>query len=82
LVGLPPNAEDNAEIRYKYFSLEDGKLKLTQPSVKEPHYYYNVCFDHYNNVVWGINDNKKTFDILACYRNITIPEKFQFNEDS
>jgi len=81
VVGLPPNCEDNSDIRYKYFSLQTGKLTDVS-NVKEANYFYNICYDVNNNVVWGLSDNKKTFELLACYRNTTIPEKFSFPDES
>jgi hypothetical protein len=33
-------------------------------------------------VIWGVSDNTKAFEILACYINNTIPEKFHYSEES
>lgn len=81
VMAVPPNVEEGNEIRYKYFSLKDGKL-LRLNVIKEPFYYTTLCYDIHNNMVFGVNDTKKTFDTMACYTNTTIPEKFSYNEDS
>jgi hypothetical protein len=31
-------------------------------------------------VIWGVSDNKKSFENMACYANKNIPEKFKFGE--
>jgi len=81
LIGIPPGAEESSEIKYKYFSLKDGKLEQCNIIKETPDYYFNLCYDYLNNCVWGLNDNKKTFEHLSCYMNRTIPDKMQFNED-
>ena len=81
LVGIPPGAEESSEIKYKYFNLKDGKLEECNIIKDKPNYYFNVCYDYENNCIWGLNDNKKTFENLSCYVNKTIPEKMMFNED-
>lgn len=81
VMAIPPNVEEGSEIKYKYFSLKDGKL-LRINIIKQAFYYTTLSYDFSNNCVFGINDTKKTFDSIACYDNTTIPEKFVYNEDS
>lgn len=81
VMAIPPNIEEGSEIRYKYFNLKDGKL-LRNNIIKEPFYFTILSYDNNNNVIYGINDNKKTFDTISCYTNVTIPEKFSYNEES
>ena len=81
VIGTPVGVDDATETKYRYFSLRDGKALRTSP-IKETNYWANICYDTYNNVVWGVSDNKKTFEILSCYSNTTIPEKFHYSEES
>jgi len=81
VLAIPPNVEEGSEIKYKYFSLKDGKLLRSNP-IKEPLYFTTLSYDYNNNVIYGINDNKKSFDTISCYTNTTIPEKFSYNEES
>jgi hypothetical protein len=68
-------------LKYKYFSLTDGKLSSIS-IVKEPNYYSALTYSYQHNVVLAINDNKKTFDSVACYKNETIPLPYLYAEGS
>ena len=81
LVGCPPGTDDSSETRYKFFSLTDGKLRAVNP-VKDASHFYNVCYDSYNNVVFSLNDNKKTFDTISCLNNASVAEPVSFPEES
>ena len=81
VMAIPPNVEEGNEIKYKYFSLKDGKMLRANP-IKEPFYFTTLSYDYNNNVVYGVNDTKKSFDNFSIYTNSTIPEKFGYNEDS
>ena len=43
---------------------------------------FNICYDQQNNIAWGLNDDKKTFNTLYCFNNSTIPEVHSYPEDS
>ena len=81
LVGCPSGTDESTEARYKYFSLADGKLRAVNVC-KEPHHFTNVCYDSYNNVVWSLNDTKKSFDTLSCLNNGSVAEPVSFPEES
>jgi hypothetical protein len=79
VVGVPSNLEDTGDIKYKYFDLKDGKL--TNVSInKDSNAYPRLSFDYTNNVVWGVSDNKKSFEFICCYNNANIPDKLSFGE--
>ncbi len=79
VVGVPSNVEDTGDIKYKYFNLKDGKLIYVSVN-KDANAYPRLCFDYTNNVVWGVSDNKKSFEFISCYTNANIPDKLSFNE--
>ena len=82
LIGMPKNCDDTPnEQKYKYFSLEDGKLIKANSNATANH-FSTVCYDIYNNRVWSINDTKKSFDLVSCLKNASIPENFTYPEDS
>ena len=82
LIAIPINTEENPEIRYKYFNLSDGLLQRKVLVKNDITAHARLTYDYNNNLIWGINDNKKTFDHVTCLFNKTIPEKFNFKEDS
>lgn len=71
------------DILYTYFNLKTGELEKTS-SVKDPlvSIFPWMCYDHKNNVAWGVSDNKKTFEKVCCFSNYSIPEKFMYIEGS
>lgn len=75
VVGVPGGIEDTGDVKYKYFDLSTGSL-LSVSVNKDPNTYPRICFDYLNNVLWAVNDNKKSFENMACYINSTIPNKF------
>ena len=82
LVGVPIGLEGNSgDKRYKFFDLESGELVDTIDT-KEPNHEYNLKYDSYNNVMWGLNDTKKTFDTLTCLKNNSLLTKVTYPEDS
>jgi len=82
LVGVPIGVEGNAATKkFKTFDLQTGEL-LESAENNQPNFEYNITYDPYNNVNWGVNDTKKTFDTLVCFKNVSLPPKFIYPEDS
>ena len=82
VIGMPQGCDEVPnEKKYKYFSLEDGKFIKANNNAVANH-FSTICYDIYNNKVWSVNDNKKTFDTISCLKNASIPEGFTYPEES
>ena len=80
VVNIPSMYDEIVDIQYKYFDLKTGNL--TNVTLSKEGTPYVLSYDYKNNIVFGVSSNKKTIEFLTSFVNLTIPEKFQYKEDS